>query len=126
LLVDDDDGSDTLGSAYTYGGATLHTAVVSSNLGYICFGNYLTPLYRIHPFNPGSGTVDTSVTLMNGVNVSQMAVNPEGNMTASASYVSKQTQAGIYTIEFDPVFSEYSASGPVSVGLQPSLFSYNN
>lgn len=124
LLVDDDDGSDSYGSDYTYGGAAMDVAVLSSDLGYIYFGEWNVPVYRIHPFNPSTGEVYSSAKILDGVNIAKIAPNPAGNITAAAGFVSRQTQAGIYEITYSS--GDYSVTGPVSVGLEPTDFDYND
>ena len=126
LLVDDDNGSDTFQSPYTYGGATMDVAILSATEGFIYFGEWNVPVYKIHPFNPSTGAVDTASTILNNVNISKIRPNPSGTLTASASFVSKKTQAGVYEIMYDAFFGEYKATGPVSVGLEPYNFSFNN
>jgi hypothetical protein len=123
IFVDDDDGSDTYGNSYTYDGFTADVEIVDATLGFIYIAEWNAPeVYKVYPFDPSTGTVDTGNVILNNINLSKIGMGPDGLLYCSASaWYGLGTDAGIYTV--DP--GMYTVTGPKSTGLEPVDFAFN-
>jgi hypothetical protein len=127
LRVDDDAAGashDTYGNSYLYDGFTADVAVMSATEGFIYIAEWNDPaVYKVHPFNPATGAVDTATTILDGINLSRIAVGPDGRLWCSASaWYGLGTDAGIYSVAPS---APYAMTGPVGTGLEPTDFAFN-
>ncbi|MFH1707039.1 MAG: hypothetical protein ABIF71_03865 [Planctomycetota bacterium] len=127
LRVDDDDplstNHDRMGNDYRHGGYTADVAVVSATHGFVYIAEWNHPaIYKIHPFNPSTGVVDTGTAILNGVNLSRIAIGPDGLLYCAASaWYGLGADAGVYLVS--PVTLQ--VLGPIRMGLEPIDFTFN-
>ena len=104
-----DDGFEPIG--YLYGGAIVKVAVIDASLGYLFFRDEYDlsgPVYKTHPFDPSSGSVDTLTTLLDGSAVYDMVADSNGDLFVVAT-------DGLYEIRR----TDYHITGPIDVGTNP-------